>query len=70
MATYTAPVREIQFVLNDVLNIGQLSEMPHFAEATPDTLNGLVEEAAKFIQAQIAPLNASGDAEGCKLVNG
>lgn len=70
MATYTAPVREIQFVLNDVLNVGQLSQMPHFAEATPDTLNGLVEEAAKFIQAQIAPLNASGDAEGCKLANG
>ena len=70
MATYTAPVREIQFVLNDVLNVGQLTEMPALADATPDTLNGLVEEAAKFIQSQVAPLNAPGDAEGCKLANG
>ncbi|MCX7070391.1 MAG: acyl-CoA dehydrogenase family protein [Gammaproteobacteria bacterium] len=70
MATYAAPVREIQFVLNDVLNVGSLTEMPALADATPDTLNGLIEEAAKFIQGQVAPLNAPGDAEGCKLSNG
>ncbi|WP_295686944.1 acyl-CoA dehydrogenase family protein [uncultured Nevskia sp.] len=70
MATYAAPVREIQFVLNDVLNVGSLTEMPVMADATPDTLNGLIEEAAKLIQNQVAPLNAPGDAEGCKLSNG
>ena len=70
MATYAAPVREIQFVLNDVLNVGSLTEMPALADATPETLNGLIEEAAKFIQGQVAPLNAPGDAEGCKLANG
>jgi len=70
MATYTAPVREIQFVLNDVLNVGSLTEMPALADATPETLNGLIEEAAKFIQGQVAPLNAPGDAEGCTLSNG
>ncbi|GAC1622682.1 MAG: acyl-CoA dehydrogenase [Nevskia sp.] len=70
MATYTAPVREIQFVLNEVLNVGQLGAIPAFADATPETLNGLIEEAAKFIEGRIAPLNAPGDAEGCKLADG
>ncbi len=70
MATYSAPVREIQFVLNDVLDVGQLNALPAFAEATPDTLHGLIEEAARLIQDRIAPLNASGDAEGCQWKDG
>ena len=70
MATYKAPLREIEFVLNDVLKVELLSKLPGFEDATPDTLMGLVEEAAKLIEAKIAPLNASGDAQGCKLSNG
>jgi alkylation response protein AidB-like acyl-CoA dehydrogenase len=70
MASYKAPLREINFVLDDVLNVGSLSQMPVFAEATSDVLSGLIDEAAKLIEGQIAPLNAPGDAEGCKLANG
>jgi alkylation response protein AidB-like acyl-CoA dehydrogenase len=71
MATYKAPIREIQFVLNDVLNIGSFSEsIPAFAEATPDVINGAIEEAAKLIEGKIAPLNAPGDQQGCKWNNG
>jgi alkylation response protein AidB-like acyl-CoA dehydrogenase len=70
MASYTAPQREIAFVLNDVLNVEQLSALPAFADATPDVLLGLVDEAAKLIEQQIAPLNAPGDAEGAKWNNG
>ncbi|MGQ0530829.1 MAG: acyl-CoA dehydrogenase family protein [Panacagrimonas sp.] len=71
MATYTAPVREINFVLNDVLEVGRLAQqIPTFAEATPDLLLGLVDEAAKLIEAQIAPLNAPSDQQGCKISNG
>ncbi|MDB5971688.1 MAG: acyl-CoA dehydrogenase [Hydrocarboniphaga sp.] len=65
MATYKAPLREIGFVLNDVLNVEQLSkQLPLFAEATPDTLMGLAEEAAKLIENIIAPLNQPGDING------
>jgi alkylation response protein AidB-like acyl-CoA dehydrogenase len=65
MATYQAPLREIGFVLNDVLNVEQLSQqLPLFAEATPDTLMGLAEEAAKLIEGTIAPLNQPGDING------
>lgn len=70
MASYTAPLREIDFVLNQVLDVGRLARLPAFAEATPETLMGLVEEAAKLVQEKIAPLNARGDAQGCKWDNG
>jgi len=67
MATYKAPLNEISFVLNEVLDVSRLSrEIPEFEEATPDLLLGLAEEAAKLVEEQIAPLNASGDLEGCK----
>ena len=65
MASYNAPLREIEFVLNDVLNVGQLAKLPAFADATPETLIGLIEEAAKLVQEEIAPLNAKGDEQGC-----
>jgi alkylation response protein AidB-like acyl-CoA dehydrogenase len=70
MASYKAPLREIGFVLNDVLNVSQLAQIPAFAEATPDVVNGLIEEAAKLIESKIAPLNASSDAQGCKWDKG
>ena len=70
MASYNAPLREIEFVLNEVLNVGQLAKLPAFADATPETLGGLIEEAAKLVQARIAPLSASGDQQGCKWNNG
>jgi alkylation response protein AidB-like acyl-CoA dehydrogenase len=71
MATYTAPMREINFVLGDVLDVGRLAkEIPAFEEATPDVLLGLAEEAAKLIEGQIAPLNHTGDQIGCKVKDG
>ncbi len=65
MASYTAPLREIEFVLNQVLDVGQLAKLPAFAEATPETLMGLIEEAAKLVQEKIAPLSAKADQQGC-----
>ena len=71
MATYKAPLREINFVLNDVLEVGRLAhQCPTFADATPDVLLGAVDEAAKLIENKIAPLNHIGDQQGCKVSNG
>jgi alkylation response protein AidB-like acyl-CoA dehydrogenase len=70
MASYKAPLREIHFVLNDVLNVGRLAELPGLEEATPDTLGSLIEEAAKLIEEKIAPLSAKQDAQGCRWVDG
>jgi alkylation response protein AidB-like acyl-CoA dehydrogenase len=71
MASYKAPLREIEFVLHEVLNVSQLGALPGFAEmAGRDTVNGVIEEAAKLIEEKIAPLNAKGDAQGCRWENG
>jgi alkylation response protein AidB-like acyl-CoA dehydrogenase len=69
MASYKAPLREIGFVLHDVLDAGRLASLPGYAEATRDTLDGLLAEAARLVEEQLAPLNAGADA-GCRWRDG
>src|SRR3954465_10783793 len=66
MPTYTAPVRDTLFVLNNVLNIGRYSNLPGFANASPDLGEAILEEAGKFAAASSQPLNGVGDEVGCK----
>lgn len=65
MPTYRAPVKDQLFVLNEVLNIGKYSNLPGYAEATPDLVSAILEEGAKFCENELQPLNYSGDREGC-----
>jgi alkylation response protein AidB-like acyl-CoA dehydrogenase len=70
MPAYNAPLRDIRFVLNEVLKVEQLTEIPDFADATPDVIDAILEEAAKFCSQELQPLNHSGDEEGCHFDNG
>ncbi|HEX9448945.1 MAG TPA: acyl-CoA dehydrogenase C-terminal domain-containing protein [Dongiaceae bacterium] len=70
MPAYTAPLRDIRFVLNEVLNVEQLSTLPGFADATPDVIDAILDEAGKFCSQELQPLNHSGDEEGCHFDNG
>ncbi len=68
MPSYTPPLRDMQFLLHEVHQaVDQLSAMPRFADLDVDTVNAVMEEAGKFTSTVTAPLNLSGDAEGCTL---
>ncbi|MBC6983099.1 acyl-CoA dehydrogenase C-terminal domain-containing protein [Caulobacter sp. 17J80-11] len=64
---YKAPVRDFTFLLTDVLDIDRYSNLPGFADASSDLVAQILEEGAKFAEEVIAPLNKTGDQEGCKL---
>ncbi|MCB2143110.1 MAG: acyl-CoA dehydrogenase family protein, partial [Rhodobacteraceae bacterium] len=69
MPSYAAPTQDMQFVLHEVLNVSQ-SETPGYADLDRDFTAAILDEAGKIARDVLAPLNASGDAEGCRLENG
>jgi alkylation response protein AidB-like acyl-CoA dehydrogenase len=68
MPTYTPPLRDMQFVMHEVLKVtDDFKAIPKYADADVDTMNAVLEEAGKFASEVIFPLNISGDEEGCTL---
>ena len=68
MASYTPPLRDMRFVLHEVLGVvDEFKQLPAHAEVDADTIDAVLEEAGKFAAGVLAPLNAVGDAEGCTL---
>jgi butyryl-CoA dehydrogenase len=68
MSHYTAPLRDMQFVLHELLQVeSELGNLPAHADLDADTINQVLEEGGKFAADILFPLNHSGDREGCKL---
>ena len=66
MPTYTPPLRDMQFVMHELLNVtADLKTIPRHADIDVDTINAILEEGGKFASEVIFPLNISGDTEGC-----
>ncbi len=65
MPTYTAPVRDMKFLMHDVFNVTQYSDLPSFSELDAEMIDAILEESAKFAEGVLAPLNRVGDEEGC-----
>jgi alkylation response protein AidB-like acyl-CoA dehydrogenase len=71
MLQYKAPVMDMKFLIEDVFKYYKHYESyPEFAEATPDLVDAILQECAKFCENELLPLNQSGDKEGCQLDNG
>ena len=68
MPVYNPPLRDMQFVLHDLLDVTRtLSAMPKHADVDGDTINAVLEEGGKFAAEVVFPLNISGDQQGCQL---
>ncbi len=68
MTQYQPPLRDMQFVMHEVLNVvDELKQCPKHAEVDADMINAVLEEGGKFAAEVLLPLNLSGDAEGCVL---
>ena len=70
MPGYTAPLRDMRFLLNEFVDPMRLRALPGCEEMTPDLVDPILEEAAKLCAEVLFPLNRPGDEEGCTLENG
>jgi 3-(methylthio)propanoyl-CoA dehydrogenase len=70
MSSYVAPLKDMRFALNELAGLSEVAKLPGYEEATPDTVNAILEEASKFSSAVLDPINYSGDREGSKFDDG
>ena len=68
--TYTAPLADMRFALREVAGLSGVAALPGYEHATDDTIDAVLEEAAKLAGNGLAPLNREGDKVGAKLENG
>ncbi|MBX7496051.1 acyl-CoA dehydrogenase C-terminal domain-containing protein [Qipengyuania sp. 6B39] len=65
MPTYSAPTRDTRFIVNEVLDLASYGNLPGFEMASPDVTDAVINEGGKFCAEVLAPINQSGDQEGC-----
>lgn len=70
MPEYRAPTADMLFVLEHIANLSQLATREGYELADLDTVEGVLDEAARFMEEQLAPLNRKGDEEGVVVENG
>jgi len=70
MTAYAAPLAEMRFVMNELADLGAVTALPGFEEVTPDLVDQILEEAGKFGSEVLAPINQTGDQQGCTFQNG
>ncbi len=70
MAEYAAPLGDMNFVINELAGLKELSKLPGFEHATDDLLDPILEEASRFAREVLGPTNVIGDQQGCSVTDG
>jgi len=70
MTEYIAPLGDLNFVINELAGLEELSKLPGFEHATEDLLEPILEEASRFAREVLSPTNVIGDEQGCSVENG
>lgn len=68
MYDYLPPLRDMQFILGALAGLDEIAGLPGCEDATPDLIAAILEEAGKFASGVLAPINRSGDEQGCRLL--
>ncbi|NMG17030.1 acyl-CoA dehydrogenase [Aromatoleum bremense] len=66
MNEYIAPLHEMRFLLHDMASLDEVAGLPGYEETSPDLADAILEEAGKFANGVLSPLNRSGDIEGAR----
>ncbi len=70
MFDYSAPLRDMQFILKELAGLEAIGTLPGCEETSPDLVAAILEEAGKFAAGVLAPINRQGDEQGCRLEDG
>jgi len=70
MSDYRAPVKDMRFVINELAELSELTAYPAFADATPDLVDAVLQEAAQLATEVVAPTNWPGDQQGARIEQG
>jgi len=69
MSDYYAPIKDMQFVINELANLAEINQLPVFEDATPDLVEAVLEQAGVFANEVFSPLNQPGDHHGTFIEN-
>ena len=64
MSAYRAPLKDMRFVQRELAGLDEVAKLPGYQEATPDTVDAILEQCSKFVSEVLDPINYSGDQEG------
>ena len=70
MSVYTAPLQDMHFAINQLAGLGEVTAMPQYGEINAELAAAVLDEAARFAQEVLEPLNRSGDQQGARLADG
>ena len=70
MTEYAAPIRDMKFVIEELIGLDTVNSLPGYEEASSDVTTAILEEAGKLARDVLSPINRNGDREGSRLENG